>query len=365
SWERLIKRKGYYLDKEGHLKPLTENIEAPAINPFGGEIDRHKTALSRDKLSVPLFLIAQRGYLSGDYSLLDYGCGKGDDLRELEAHGVECMGWDPVHRPDTDMETCDIVNLGFVINVIEEVQERKSTLLKAYSYAQKFLIVSAMLGNEKIFERFKPYKDGVITSRNTFQKYYFQGELQNFIEATLLENAIALGPGIFAVFKDKEEEQKYLLERQRTRHLWRQISSKPPKAITDKQAKTLFEKHQALFEDFWFTCLDLGRLPGNDEFEQSERIRQVIGSHQQALKLCLQRFDEALWQQAQQEKTDDLLVYFALSFFKKRDAYIRMPQGLQRDIKALFGNYSAARDIGKELLFSVSEPEVIYRDRKS
>jgi hypothetical protein len=211
SWERLIKRKGYYLDSAGHLLPLTEKPEVPVINPFGGEIDRHKTALSRDKLSVPLFLIAQRGYLNGNYSLLDYGCGKGDDLRELEAHGVDCLGWDPVHRPDTDIEPCNIVNLGYVINVIEDIQERKETLTKAYSYANKFMIVSAMLGNEAIFERFKPYKDGVITSRKTFQKYYFQGELQTFIESTLAENAIALGPGIFAVFKDKEEEQHYLL----------------------------------------------------------------------------------------------------------------------------------------------------------
>ena len=37
-----------------------------------------------------------------------------------------------------------------------------------------------------------------------------------------------------------------------------------------------------------------------------------------------------------------------------------MPQSLQRDIKALFGKYSSARDVGKELLFSVSSPELIY-----
>ena len=37
-----------------------------------------------------------------------------------------------------------------------------------------------------------------------------------------------------------------------------------------------------------------------------------------------------------------------------------MPQSLQRDIKAFFGKYTDARDQGKALLFSVSEPEVIY-----
>ncbi|MEE8056267.1 MAG: DNA phosphorothioation-associated putative methyltransferase [Pseudomonadales bacterium] len=360
SWCHLIKRKGYYLDEEGHLQPLAEKPVQETENPFNSEIERHKTALSRDKLSVPLFLIAQRGYLNGEYSILDYGCGKGDDLRELEEHGIDCIGWDPAHRPDVDLEPCDIVNLGFVLNVIEDKEERNETLRRAYSYANKLLIVSAMLGNERIYERFKPYKDGVITARNTFQRYYMQGELQQYVESTLEENAITLGPGVFVVFKDKLEEQRYLLERHRTRHQWRQLSSRPPRAITQKKAKDLFEKHNALFEDFWYTCLDLGRLPANDEFEHSDQIRQVIDSHNKAYNLCKQYFDDEQFHQAHQERTDDLLVYFALSFFKKRDAYVRMPQSLQRDIKAFFGKYSNARELGKALLFSISKPELIY-----
>ena len=38
----------------------------------------------------------------------------------------------------------------------------------------------ALLGNERIYERIKLYKDGVITARNTFQKYFMQEELQRF-----------------------------------------------------------------------------------------------------------------------------------------------------------------------------------------
>jgi DNA phosphorothioation-associated putative methyltransferase len=361
SWARLIKLKGYYLDDEGHLQPLADKPIPTIENPFGGDIERHKTALSRDKLSVPLFLIAQRGYLNGDYTVLDYGCGKGDDLRELEQHGVDCIGWDPAHRPDVDLEASDIVNLGFVINVIEDRNERFQTLKNAYSYTNKMLIVSAMLGNESVYERFTPYKDGVVTARNTFQKYYSQGELQQFIASTLDENAIAIGPGVYVVFKDKLEEQDYLLERQRTRHQWRQMTSRPPKVIDKKKAKDLFDKHRPLFEDFWYTCLDLGRMPANDEFEQHAHICQVTGSHSKAFKLCLQYFDQEQYDQAQQERTADLLVYFALGFFKRRNAYVRMPQSLQRDIKAFFGKYTDARDQGKALLFSVSDVQVIYR----
>jgi DNA phosphorothioation-associated putative methyltransferase len=360
NWERLIKRKGYYLDNESHLQPLGDKPNERIQDPFDGEIERHKTALSRDKLSVPLFRLAQRGYLSGEFSLLDYGCGRGDDLRELEQHNIDCIGWDPAYRPDTEIERCDIVNLGFVINVIEEKIERAETLQRAYAYADKFLVVSAMLGNERIYEKFSAYKDGVITSRNTFQKYYSQGELQQFIESTLDNNALAIGPGVFLVFKDELEEQTYLLERQRTRYQWRQLSGRAPKIISTKVRKVLFEKHPELFEDFWFTCLDLGRIPANNEFEHSEQLRQIIGSHNKAFTLCKQQFGVDQYSQAQQVRTNDLLVYFALSFFKRRDAYSRMPQSLRRDIKAFFGQYSSAREQGKALLFSVSAPQLIF-----
>lgn len=361
NWERLIKRKGYQLDFEGHLQPRNEQQEQKNENPFNGDIDRHKTAISRDKLSAPLFLLARRGYLNGRYSILDYGCGKGDDLRELEAHDIECQGWDPVHRPETDIESADIVNLGFVINVIEDKEERQKTLLRAYDFCTKILVVSAMLGNERIFERFTPYKDGVITKRNTFQKYYFQGELQNYIETTLSENAIALGPGVFLVFKEKLEEQRYLLERQRTRYQWRQLSQPSPKPVTRKQSKDLFSRHKNLLEDFWYTCLDLARLPYNDEFEHSEQLRLVTGSHKKAFTVCKHVFGIEAFQKAQQTRKDDLLVYFALSFFKKRDSYIRMPKGLQRDIKNHFGKYSDARDLGRALLFQMNNVETIYK----
>jgi len=359
NWERQIKKKGYYLDDTGRLQPITEKPEKVASTDHEGDIQRHKTALSRDKLSLPLFLIAQKGYLDGRFSILDYGCGRGDDLRELKAHGVNCHGWDPAHDPDTTISSADIVNLGYVINVIEDKEERIDTLKKAYGYADKAFIVSAMLGNDKIYERFKAYKDGVITSKNTFQKYYVQGELKYYIETTLDEQAIALGPGIFVVFKDKIEEQNFLLERQRTRYQWRQLT-RPEKKISKKKAKDIFSRHQQLFEDYWYTCLDLGRMPANDEFEQSDHIRHMAGSHIKALTICEHHFERSDFEVARQKRIEDLLVYFALGFFGRRPTYSRMPESLQRDIKEFFGKYSDARDLGKELLFSVADIRTIY-----
>lgn len=286
GWHRLIKRKGYYIDTDGHLRPLSEKHHTENSGKFDGKIERHRTALSRDKLSLPMFLMAQRGYLDGSYSILDYRCGKGDDLRELESRRIDCMGWDPVHRPDTDLEPCDIVNLGYVINVIEDREERQATLSLAYAYATKLLVVSVMLGNERIYENFKPYADGVITARNTFQKYFTQGELKQYLEQTLDDNVIAIAPGIFAVFRDKKEEQIYLAERYRTRHQWREKSVRSTKKLTKKLSKSAYEKHKELLEDFWYTCLELGRLPAYEEFELSGSLTNAFGSYNKAFNLC-------------------------------------------------------------------------------
>lgn len=357
GWERVIRSTGYQLESNGKLKKL--ELSESLVESEPQKIQRHKTAISRNSLSVPMFLLAQKGFLDGTYSILDYGCGRGDDIRELEAHGISVIGWDPVYCPDTDLKKCDIVNLGFVINVIEDKEERAACLRKAYSFADKLLLVSAMLGNESVYQKFKPYKDGVVTSKNTFQKYFFQSELKSYIELTLNESAIAISPGVFAVFRDKLEEQKYLLERQRTRIGWRQLSVKPQIKIEKKAAKDIYEKNSSLFDEYWDTTLDLGRPPANSEFENVELLNRIGCSNRKAFNICLSHHGESIFKTSQERRKNDLTTYFALEYFTKRKPYQRMPESLKKDIKYFFSSYSDAKKIASEALFSVSEPEII------
>lgn len=205
NWERLISRKGYVLNEQGRLKPKARVEIVRVQSSVNGEVrvERHLTAIDRDKLSAPMQALARHNYLSGDYSVLDYGCGKGDDVRELEAHGIDVAYWDPVYHPDRGKKSADIVNLGYVINVIEERKERDRALRDAFKHADKILAVSAMLAGDSTISQFTPYKDGVLTKRNTFQKYYTQSELRSYIEIYLNTNAIAVGPGIFLSSKTK------------------------------------------------------------------------------------------------------------------------------------------------------------------
>jgi DNA phosphorothioation-associated putative methyltransferase len=363
NWERLIAYKGYYLDESGRLQPKANKDATLPSNVvlIDGEIHRYKTAIDRNQLSQPVNILARHNYLNGEYSFLDYGCGKGDDLRELEAHGIDATGWDPIHNPEGQLINSDIVNLGFVLNVIEDKEERTETLKRAWEYTEKLLIVSVMLASDSIISQFTPYKDGVVTSRNTFQKYYSQGEFRHFIENSLNEQTIPIGPGIFIVFKDKDEEQHFLLERQHIRRSWKQ---KTARAITQHQKAfkpDLIEKHIELFTDFWETCLDLGRIPANDEFEFSDRLRQVAGSHNKAHQALTEHFGNELFEEANQKRREDLLVFFALGLFEKRQAQAHMPMSLKRDIKAFFNSHSSAINEAREILFSVGDPAVIEK----
>tara|TARA_R110002096_G_scaffold61399_3_gene152590 strand:+ start:319 stop:2190 length:1872 start_codon:yes stop_codon:yes gene_type:complete len=361
NWESLIRRKGYIL-QNGRIIPLRvcNEDECKKPTPIGDiEIKRHKTALSRDKLSVPMQYLARKGYLEGQYTVFDYGCGKGDDLKELISHGLEAYGWDPAYRKDQDVINSDIVNLGYVINVIDDREERTNTLKKAFSLSNKILIISAMIASESIFNKFARYKDGVVTQKNTFQKYYSQGELKNYIEETLNCTAIAVNSGVFIVFKDEIEEQNYLYERQKSHYVWSQYTTKTT-TIDIESAETTIFKNRQLFIDFWETLLDLGRIPASDEFEFMSQLKKSAGSIIKAVNVVTKYFGEELFEEAKRIRRDDLLIYFALGFFSKRQAYSRMPEGLQRDIKTFFGKYTSAREKGKLLLFSIAEPGVIY-----
>ena len=353
SWERLIEKHGYELI-DGRL------FRCSAVNDNTDnekEIDRHKTAIVRHELSAPMKTLARNGFLSGEYSIFDYGCGRGDDLRELEAHGLDALGWDPNFRPDAEIICSDVVNIGFVINVIEDQDERISAVLSAWEATDKLLVVSAMLANESYLAQFTPYKDGVITSRNTFQKYFSQAELKLYIERTLDEEPIAISPGIFYIFKDKNLEQHFLQNRHKRSYQWKQLTE--PKPVSEDQARILFTKHQELLESFWLSCLAYGRVPANEEFIKSEKIKEAIGSNKKALKLVTDWFGQEELDLAENMRREDLLIYFALGMFEGRRPYTHLPEDLKRDIKAFFNTHKVAMHQAKELLFDIANIEKV------
>ena len=63
-------------------------------------IARHLTAINQDRLSAPFQKLARHNFLDGEDSIFDYGCGKGGDTKELEAHGLNINSWDSTYKPE-------------------------------------------------------------------------------------------------------------------------------------------------------------------------------------------------------------------------------------------------------------------------
>lgn len=365
QWEKMIAAKGYQLiDYE--FVPLGNDFsefdnDSNSYISSSDEIQRHLTALVRYGFSAPVQMLARFGFLDGSRSVFDYGCGRGDDLRGLQENGIQALGWDPHYAPDNSKQLSNIVNLGFVINVIEDINERIEALQGAYSLAQELLVVSVMLAKQNA-SKGKLLYDGILTSRGTFQKYYTPTELKIFVEQHLHEESIPVAPGVFFVFKDKDAEQRFLVGRSRSRsnllRAARQARShlSPSKAERDAAR---YAEHQTLLDSLWQQWLETGREPDKSEVKNIPQVLEVFGSLPKTLRFLRKQKDDAILETAQKLRQDDLLVYFALSMFEKRKSYRFLEPSLQRDIKAFFTDYGTAQQAATELLFQIAQPELI------
>lgn len=363
SWETLLNYRGYKI-VGNELIPVG-NDETTAADKSEGtfeRIARHLTALTRYGFSAPIQALARLGFLDGTSSVFDYGCGRGDDVRGLKEINIEASGWDPHFAPDGIRQVAKIVNLGFVINVIEDIDERIEALRGSYSFAHELLVVSAMLSNPEAVSG-TPYGDGVRTSRNTFQKYYTQVELHDFLQEVLGEKPIPIGPGMFFVFKDKDAEQRFMYGRLENRRNILRLSrlSRPEKTARISRSEEKYLAHRDLLESLWETCLIYGRAPDRKEIPNIEEVISIFGSLPSALRFIQSRKDnvDTFLEEARKSRIEDLRVYFAQLAFEKRRPYRHLEERLQKDIHCFFGNYRAASDAGRELLFSVANIEAI------
>ena len=319
---------------------------------------RHRTALQRYALSTPMQALQRHGYLDGTRTIFDYGCGKGDDIRILRLNGIDASGWDPHFTPDVPKEPADVVNLGFVINVIEDTHERVEALRGAYALSRCVLSVAAMLVRSEQLDA-EQYRDGVRTRRNTFQKYYTQRELKEFIQSVLDKEPVAVGPGIFFVFKDEEEEQRFFTHRVRNRGGLDQLIRRLPKPSKEEREQRFYDTHRVLLERLWETWLELGRKPELSEIAQPTEVENAFGSLTKALRFLERFHGTETVAAAFRSRKEDLLVYFALQQFEQRKRYTTFSQELRRDIKTFFGTYLNAQEKAQLLLFSAGNRDLV------
>jgi hypothetical protein len=297
NWDRLLTEKGLIL--QGHTLGH-DNLPRPSIHGAVPFVERHKTAMTRYELSKPVKSLLEYGMLKPGASLFDYGCGQGSDVRGLRALGYEAEGWDPVFQPDVARKQADIINFGYVLNVIEDPAERLVTLVDAYRHTKRLLVVSALISETVEVGRAARLQDGVLTKRNTFQKFFEQQELQQYIEDALEATAVPVSLGIFYVFRNPTDQQDFLSARSRRVIDWSQITVRLGLGgPTRSQWKTLYDQNRELLDTFGKFALALGRLPHSGEFEHEQAIAKQLGSPKRALRTYVlgSENDKLDWQQ--------------------------------------------------------------------
>jgi DNA phosphorothioation-associated putative methyltransferase len=321
-----------------------------AMTPALQDIPRHKTAIGRVTLSRPVKLALADGLIDSETPLFDYGCGRGDDIRILSVMGYSGSGWDPVHRPDAAMQPAPIVNLGYVVNVIENPAERQHTLRHAWQLAGRVLIVSARLSAESaLMTEAEAFADGYVTSRGTFQKLFEQHELKTWIDQALETAAVPAGPGVFYAFRDPDQRAAFVASRYR-----REIVVPRLTRSVDR-----FENYKALLQPLMDFFAARGRLPDPDELPETAAVITALGSLKRAFRLIQSATGAEAWAEIAAKRAQDLLIYLALARFDRRPKLNHLPLPLQRDIKALFPFYAQACKEADALLFSVGRTEQV------
>jgi DNA phosphorothioation-associated putative methyltransferase len=132
------------------------------------------------------------GYIQKTDRILDFGCGKGDDVRWLKKHNYRATGYDPNFKAFYKVINgqFDVVILSYVINTIEYADMREDAIRAAWGYVKPggFLYVTSRSKEEidslAVKKSWPRSSDGYCSSltKRTFQRGHNHAELCAYIK---------------------------------------------------------------------------------------------------------------------------------------------------------------------------------------
>ncbi|MFT3783691.1 MAG: DNA phosphorothioation-associated putative methyltransferase [Nibricoccus sp.] len=356
NWNRLLNKLG--IEIEGHrLKQRMPHAIETSVGTISASltVQRHRTALVRAEISKPVKTILAHNQLRSGESFFDYGCGLGGDIRGLTAMGYTATGWDPVHAANSIQCEADVVNLGFVLNVIEDPAERVDVLASAWGLARRLLVVSTLVRGQEGYSDFKCFGDGVLTARNTFQKHFEPAEIQALIEDTLASDAVPVALGIYFIFRRVDDLQDFLSSRTKRFIDWESLSYGLGLRGLLRRKADPYDTNRELLDSFWQTAISLGRVPRTDEYDRLNEVRIACGSVPKAMALFLERFGQATFDAARARRREDTLVYIAASRLRKRIPFAKLSRPLQGDLLSFFGSYPEAEKQALDVMYAAGD----------
>lgn len=312
---------------------------------------RHRTAIIRGSLSRPVRLAADLGLITVDRTFFDYGSGRGEDVAGLRAAGIHASGWDPHFNPDAPKPSADVVNLGYVINVIPDAAERRQAVKEAWKLTESVLVVSARLDIERrSLSRSQACGDGYLTSHGTFQKFYRQAELRAWLDEMLETDTVALAPGTFVAFKSEVDANEFLLRTRRRRRM----------AVAVSRSDRIYDEHREAIDALIAFFADHGRLPAPTERgDLQQALIDAVGSVRRAWRVAVMVTPGTDWEAITAERRHDLLVDLALLKLNRRPIFTGLPEHTRYDVRGLIGSYKQATAEADRLLFSAGDPGVV------
>jgi DNA phosphorothioation-associated putative methyltransferase len=303
---------------------------------------RWLTAISRGSLSVPARqALLDRQILPND-AVLDYGCGRGEDVRALRHMGCEAVGWDPFYEPDGQLKPTPVVLLTYVLNVIEDPAERQRTLEHAWDLTGKVLIVSARLTWERSKVSGQEFGDGLLTRRNTFQHLYGTKELRAYVEEVTGVRAVSASPGIIYAFKTDSDRLSYLAHRIVTDDQW--LASND----TTTAVAALVDHVERR-----------GRTPRLEEMPLSAAQLLAHLSPAEVRRLVRESADPDNVSEGARRTTLSTLLFLAVELFNGRGPFTSLPLAVQLDIRAFFSSYKEACQRADRLLLKLRDDTYI------
>jgi DNA phosphorothioation-associated putative methyltransferase len=300
--------------------------------------DRWLTAISRSRLSVPARQAVIDHQIVPGRTVLDYGCGRGDDVRGLRSMQFAVSGWDPHYFPDSPQDPADVVLMTYVLNVIEDPEERRQTLARAWRLAGCALVVSTRLVWERNKVSGSHIADGVLTSKGTFQHLFRPSELHDLVRDVTGVRCVSAAPGVVYAFREDSERIAFLARRIVPEAEWL-ASADTASAIASVVDST--ERR--------------GRVPRLEEMPAalSELLANLQNSELQ--RLVRRSADREKVAEGVKRTTLGTLLFLAVEVFNGRGPFGSLPLPIQLDIRACFSSYNEACRRADRLLLKLRD----------
>ena len=326
------------------------------------EVRRDRTAIARSDLSRPVQILIGNGVLTPKHTFFDYGCGLGDDVRFLQSLGYVAHGWDPAHRPDEARRNAEVVNLGYVLNVIERPGERAEALRRAFELSQKCLCVAVLVGSASYAGEAQTYGDGLLTSRSTFQKYYQQEEVGRYLEEVLGVAPIPLEAGVFLIFRHSADAHTFLLNRlQRSVPLIQGFPRERKRVLRTALMSTFQTQHPEEWAAYTDFVSARGRPPGAGEVDALRVAAENGLAPADLWEAASGVLPEQQLAEQRRRRTNQYLVFLAISRFRGVPKMGDLPVTSRFDIRYYFRSYSNLKQLSDEHLFAAGDEDRVAR----